>query len=367
MLKLRRGAVKVYIAPGRRPRRRGLVGGPNALFPLLEKRKAPGCRWLWYRIGTDAWVCSARLRPGRGQPGGRKNPRLGAGRLMPGRYLVTRRRLVVRAGPSPKARPVRTLREGSGLLLRRKVPGPEGPWRQTRLGWLPARELRFVRPSRLVGVRLRSSRSLPVAWINGATAHAYSRPALGRRLRVGGYKAYARVTVHEVVQKGRRRFARVGPDRWVRAERVRTARLRALPSGVGAGEKWIHVRLRDWTLVAYEGRRPVYAALISRGYNTPRGRFRITRKLAIATLRFQTSSGVYEAEAVPWVLYFKPHYAFHAAYWHDGFGDRASHGCVNLSPRDARWLFEWTAPFLDAGWHEVRATSADPGTVVLVE
>ena len=33
---------------------------------------------------------------------------------------------------------------------------------------------------------------------------------------------------------------------------------------------------------------------------------------------------------VPWVMYFnKDEQALHGTYWHDGFGFRRSHGCVN--------------------------------------
>ncbi len=48
-------------------------------------------------------------------------------------------------------------------------------------------------------------------------------------------------------------------------------------------------------------------------------------------------------------------FALHAAYWHDRFGEPKSGGCVNLSPSDAKWLFEWTSPTLPKGWHGVRA------------
>ncbi|WP_420829511.1 L,D-transpeptidase [Nannocystis pusilla] len=49
-------------------------------------------------------------------------------------------------------------------------------------------------------------------------------------------------------------------------------------------------------------------------------------------------------------MLFQGHNALHGAYWHDQFGKRRSHGCVNLAPLDARWLFEWVSPALPAGW-----------------
>jgi L,D-transpeptidase catalytic domain len=364
---LRRGAVKVYAAARRRAPRRGIIGGRNAVFPLLGRVKAKGCRRPWLKIAPEAFVCSARLRTGRGQPRATRHPSLRKGRTMPRSYFVTRRLATVRTKPSATAPRVRILREHSGIVARGKVRTGSGVWRRTRRGYLPASVMRFVRPSKLAGVVLGPKQKLPISWVNGATARVMSRPTLSRRARVGRLSAYARVTVHELRKVGRRRFVRIGNGRWVQADRVRTARLRKVPAGIGAAQKWIHVSIKDWTLVAYVGARPVFAALISRGYKTPRGRFRVTRKLAMATMRFNTRKGEYEAEAVPWVIYFKPRYAFHAAYWHDGFGSHASHGCINLSPRDARWLFEWTAPDLPPGWFQIYQTTRSRGTHVLIE
>ena len=45
----------------------------------------------------------------------------------------------------------------------------------------------------------------------------------------------------------------------------------------------------------------------------------------------------YSIQDVPWVQFFKGSYGFHAAFWHDDFGRRRSHGCINLSP-DGRAL-----------------------------
>ena len=40
-------------------------------------------------------------------------------------------------------------------------------------------------------------------------------------------------------------------------------------------------------------------------------------------------------------MYFDGDIALHGAYWHDGFGYRKSHGCVNMTITDAHWLFQW--------------------------
>ena len=49
----------------------------------------------------------------------------------------------------------------------------------------------------------------------------------------------------------------------------------------------------------------------------------------------------YYLQEVPWTMYFDDQIALHGAYWHDGFGFRRSHGCVNLTITDAHWLFQW--------------------------
>jgi hypothetical protein len=74
----------------------------------------------------------------------------------------------------------------------------------------------------------------------------------------------------------------------------------------------------------------------------------------------------YMVQGVPWVLLFQGHNALHGAYWHDGFGSRRSHGCVNLAPHDARWLFEWMGPTRPEGWTGYLPLDLDDSPVVHV-
>ena len=78
------------------------------------------------------------------------------------------------------------------------------------------------------------------------------------------------------------------------------------------------------------------------------------------------SDGPYSIEDVPWIMYFKGSYALHGAFWHTNFGHERSHGCVNLTPLDAKHVFGWAGPKLPDGWHGVRATTENPGTRVIV-
>ncbi|MGB5265899.1 MAG: L,D-transpeptidase, partial [Polyangiales bacterium] len=144
----------------------------------------------------------------------------------------------------------------------------------------------------------------------------------------------------------------------VKRDEVRVARQAKRPSDVPANAKWIHVDLREQTLVAYEGDKAVYATLISsgkEGYEPPTGLFEVQQKYISTTMNATDPiDGFYEVEEVPWTLYYFGGYALHGAYWHTDFGKVRSHGCTNIAPVDARWLYYWSEPEVPAAWHAVR-------------
>jgi len=127
------------------------------------------------------------------------------------------------------------------------------------------------------------------------------------------------------------------------------------PPGVGAEERWVHVDLSEQVLVAYQGDKPVFTTLVSTGKEpgmTPIGVHRLQSKHVATSMRDQPiEEDAYSIEDVPWTQYFHNSVALHGAFWHGGFGLVRSHGCVNLSPSDARWLFGFTEPHLPDGWH----------------
>ncbi len=149
---------------------------------------------------------------------------------------------------------------------------------------------------------------------------------------------------------------------------------RRWPNWAQQGEKWIDINLTKQVLVAYEGKTAVYATLISSGEAglgdsekttaTKRGIFRIHTKWISSTMDSDVVGEEFELRDVPYVQYFEGGYALHGAYWHDGFGRPKSHGCINLSPEDARRLFFWTEPAVPAAWHEARR--ALTGTIVFI-
>ena len=65
------------------------------------------------------------------------------------------------------------------------------------------------------------------------------------------------------------------------------------------------------------------------------------------------NDGEYDIAEVPWVMYYFKNYALHGAYWHNDFGTTRSHGCTNISPADAKWLFYWSTPKLPYNWQGI--------------
>ncbi len=161
----------------------------------------------------------------------------------------------------------------------------------------------------------------------------------------------------------------------VKADIMRLPDLQPLPKGLDPWDRWIDVDITKQMLVAYEGTRPVYVTLVSTGkkgsdeerFDTPTGRHRIYSKQVTSNMDGATATdGNYAIQDVPWVMYFEGSYALHGAFWHTSFGYVRSHGCVNLGPSDARWLFYWTTPFVPDNWHGATAGDDNPGTTVII-
>ncbi|MGD2156364.1 MAG: L,D-transpeptidase [Anaerolineales bacterium] len=140
---------------------------------------------------------------------------------------------------------------------------------------------------------------------------------------------------------------RISPDEWVEQRVVaRVIPSKNPPDGVDKG-RWIEINLYEQTLSVYDDRQLIFATLTSTGvppFWTRPGLFQIYSKLESTTMQgaFEADrSDYYYLEDVPWTMYYDEARALHGAYWHTFYGYVQSHGCVNLSPGDAHWLFDW--------------------------
>jgi lipoprotein-anchoring transpeptidase ErfK/SrfK len=207
--------------------------------------------------------------------------------------------------------------------------------------------------------------TLPLAWVMSKNHVAYL-PNKAGKLRPSKKPGYHyRFHVVGTAQQGETTFL-VAPDgQHFRTRDVTRVDAREKPAEVADDEKWLDVDLERQSLVAYVGSRPVYATLVSTGrikdeldplknFETPGGMFRITSKHLSATMDGDHAlDGPYSIEDVPYVMYFQLAYALHSAFWHNGFGRPRSHGCINLAPADARYVFNFVEPKLPPLWHGV--------------
>jgi hypothetical protein len=168
-------------------------------------------------------------------------------------------------------------------------------------------------------------------------------------------------------------------DKWEYIYYVPAIHLRIIPyeelsplsPNVPAIFKHLEVHLTEQILIAYEYDEPVYMTRVATGgkfrdgnYETPTGRREIFRKHPSRHMaRGNLASNGYDLPGVPWNSYITEEgIAFHGTYWHNNFGRPRSHGCINLSPKAAQWLYRWTLPVVPANEayaYEPGGTAAD--------
>jgi lipoprotein-anchoring transpeptidase ErfK/SrfK len=311
----------------------------------------PGCD-RWIEIDPRGWICDKYLEPSSKPPAGAVLPRLEEGRLVPGEYGKV---------------------VGTGLTVRKTGESTVGGrtfWKTTSGKLIDARKIRPQEPSSFAGVWIEPGQTLPLAWtrarVKGGVIVRATPAAKGAAV-----ETLAPRTVVSIVETTGDGWARIGEDRWVAEAELHVARSATPPDDVsGEHERWLDVDLDEQVVVAYEGLRPVFATLVSTGskkWPTPPGLYRIWLKYSETDMSGQMGDEQpYSVAMVPWTMYFAKDFAFHTAYWHDRFGEPRSHGCINLSPRDARALYGWATPDVPLGWTMSLGIVERPGSMVRI-
>ena len=301
---------------------------------------------------------------------------------------------------------------------------------------IPISKLKPDSASAFHGLEITDKMALPFAWVNKTEVTTYQLIKGKDQVRAGQpipRRALVPLSGNVRMKTGAR-FYQSARDKtvWLRADDLGVVdKPPTWPEFAEKGEKWIDVSITSQVLVLYEGKKPVYATLVSTGrdklgdpketLSTLRGTFRLQSKHVAAAmdseenssvsggsrghgskmsanaaetserLKKQAASGAtlnaddkrrlaniskgrdpeygitmrrgssdFELRDVPWIQYFASGYALHGAYWHDVFGIARSHGCINLAPIDARYVFQWTDPPVPKGWHGINV-GADMG------
>jgi hypothetical protein len=155
---------------------------------------------------------------------------------------------------------------------------------------------------------------------------------------------------------------------------VPPSELTSISPDVPSEDKQILVDLATQTVTAFEEDRVVFMSRISSGvrlkeggFATPKGAYRTTRKRPcrhMANPPNAFGSG-FDLPGVPWVSYFTSDgVAFHGAYWHNDFGVPHSHGCINMTPQAAKWIYRWTTPTVPPEFYHYADNN---GTRVIVQ
>ena len=378
-----------------------------------------GCSKHWVEIEPQGWVCAELLEPSTKPAGGNELPRLDHDEIVPGIYgkvtgvgatlfhlddPATHKKTKAKISNKKKAKnddadePVsspsdRSSDHGKKMLVGDPLVGSMNVrqyatitiggklyWKinSTQNDYVLASAISQHTPSTYVGQRLGDDTglTLPMAIVwpraPGVTMAWTTSTAKG-----GGSKRLLKQrTAIPILERatdaaGKDTAYRVGDGEWIDAHLVRVAELAKPPAMLGEHERWIDVDLDQELLVAYEGTLPVYITMISAGAKdtpTETGVYRMWKKVSETDMSGLTGEDPYSVATVPWTEFFSPEkgLALHTAYWHDRFGTPRSHGCVNLAPRDARWLYFWSDPQISAGWMMSAGVLEAPGSIVRV-
>lgn len=220
-------------------------------------------------------------------------------------------------------------------------------WVQINYGqWVTEDHITWADVSEFSGVEMTGQPTRPFAWML-AEARPSRTPGGPEDKAAEIIPRYSLMNIYGIEYVDGWEWYLVGPNQWI--QQIRVAKVKAIkrPEGVGPKDHWVAVDLYEQTIVAYEGDKMVFASLISSGlprWGTREGLFQVYERYEAT--RMSGAAGqpdFYFIEEVPYVMYFDGDIGLHGTYWHDRFGYRQSHGCVNLSIMDAWWFYEWTA------------------------
>jgi hypothetical protein len=274
----------------------------------------------------------------------------------------------VYAGPTAAGGPVRNMGRGYFFFPLLNMVDAEGSrWYEILPGqWIKKDYILVVPMSQFQGVEIHRQPERPFGWIL-QSAQPSSEPGGEPNPDFAVMQRYDFFQIYDAA-KGDDDWIwyRVSrdTDRWVRQTHVSVIDAKPRPAEVGADEYWVEVDLYEQNFAAYEGDRIVYAGLISSGLNrwpTYEGIFQVWDRWVKQKMSgAEGKIDYYYIQDVPYIMYFDEYnqIALHGAFWHDRLGYKQSHGCVNMAPYDAEWVFHWSSRAANDLW--VWVHTSDP-------
>lgn len=341
----------------------------------------PECKAGWARIGVAAFVCLGRSTVVEG-PEPFPLPHIGGNGLTPFRYAKRRKG----DHPAPVWRSRAALRRGADpvgelapdhdyAFVRRRWANGERVLEDDTRRVVKEADVRRMIPSAFEGRDLLNE-PLPsegtLAWVVAWPKATKLEEAHPDAKSAGALTFQTTVVVDDapVRKRGTVFYPLHDKSGWVEARAVRRLIPAAPPDDISDTAVWVDVEVTQQTLVLMRGTTPLFTTVISSGTGrnpTPLGLYRMESKLALTDMRSRAGDDdAYHVEAVPWAMYFDGRFALHGAYWHNRFGNRVSHGCINLAPKDAKRVFDALDPVLPNGWINVYEHEQDKGSLVRV-
>ena len=203
----------------------------------------------------------------------------------------------------------------------------------------------FTVPYRFPGVEVHSMPLNSFGWVINPTNIRSEPNELTYNTPVGRLNSYDIVQIYSTENVEGSIWHLIGPNQWVLGRDIAAVTPTTTPPDGVTNGRWIDVNLQEQTLAVYDQGQMVYATVIATGEGplfTRPGLFPIYKKLELELMEGERNTpNFYHLENVPWTMYFDKARALHGAYWRAKMGYPQSHGCVNLYPGDAHWLFNW--------------------------
>jgi lipoprotein-anchoring transpeptidase ErfK/SrfK len=246
--------------------------------------------------------------------------------------------------------PRRTIPAGRVFLAyKQRVENESGVYYQFQTGeWIRGESVlsRVGYSSESRGVLLTGVPRTDFAWlidpVETLSAPGVQGKPTGHKLPV-----YSVVPVYDTRKVDGYAWTMIGVNEWVEDRLVAKVDYNPTPPKGVTNGRWVEINIGRQTVSIYENNRLIFAALAATGIQklaTRPGIFQVDKKVAaehMTTSNVGDPNDFYYLESVPWTVYFDEGRAMHGIYWRTNLGRPASHGCVNLTVADSRWLFDW--------------------------
>lgn len=384
-------SVPILEAPKAEAKQIGVLRGGSSVARSKEPISREGCPGGWFPVRPRGFVCVGQVATlDMNHPAlatFRTQPKLDA--PLPYPYARAQAPTALFEWDRSRGAAVKEsgkLRKGSGVAVVGSWDASTPDGKNTHLGmtaegkFVAADMVKEAEVPAFKGVELGEQARLPMAFVvkHGVRTWKVKKQEAEKK---GSLEPLTQVKLTgKFRQIGDEKFWATEEGKYVRHKDVTVVSPRSVFPDCAAApdQKWIDISVVTGSLVAYEGKKPIFVTLVSPGRDrvgdpklqavTQMGIFPITGKhITTSKPGSKPWSEDFDLQDVPWVLDLASGQSLHGAWWHNRFGIEYGPGNVQLTPSDAAWLFRWAGPELPEGWHEVNLPAdSEKKTIVVI-